>query len=113
MNPTFSLADRIALVTGSSQGIGYALAQGLRASGAEVIFHGLPARTAEVPAECAYLTGDLLRDDGPRALIEAAFAERPGLDTLICNAGSFFDRPFLEMTPELWQKTMQLNVTAP
>jgi NAD(P)-dependent dehydrogenase (short-subunit alcohol dehydrogenase family) len=113
MNSAFSLAERTALVTGSSQGIGSALANGLRGSGADVIFHGLPERPAEIPAECAYLKGDLLEPDGPRALIEGAFGERPALDTLVCNAGSFFDRAFLEMTPELWHKTMQLNVTAP
>ncbi|MEQ2010528.1 MAG: SDR family oxidoreductase, partial [Limisphaerales bacterium] len=34
----------------------------------------------------------------------------PGLDTLVCNAGSFFDVPFLEMTGALWDKTMNLNL---
>ena len=34
------------------------------------------------------------------------------LDTLVCNAGSFFDVPFLEMTRERWDKTIALNLTA-
>jgi NAD(P)-dependent dehydrogenase (short-subunit alcohol dehydrogenase family) len=108
----FSLAERAALVTGSSQGIGFAIANGLREAGARVIYHGLPERVEEIPEEAGYVSADLLRPDGPRELMHAAFDQQPALDTLVCNAGSFFDKPFLEMTPELWAKTMQLNVTA-
>ena len=108
MNP-FSLADRAALVTGSSQGIGHAIATGLREAGARVIFHGLPAR---METDAPYIYADLAQPDAPAQLIAAAFAAEPQLDTLVCNAGSFFDVPFLEMTRELWERTMQLNVTA-
>ena len=108
MNP-FSLTDRAALVTGSSQGIGFAIAMGLRDAGARVVYHGLPDR---METDAPYVSADLLQPDGPAQLIAAAFAAEPRLDTLIGNAGSFFDVPFLEMTRELWAKTIQLNVTA-
>ncbi len=108
MNP-FSLADRAALVTGSSQGIGLAIGTGLREAGARVIFHGLPAR---METDAPYISADLAQSDAPAQLIAAAFAAEPLLDTLVCNAGSFFDVPFLEMTCELWARTMQLNLTA-
>ncbi len=109
----FSLADRAALVTGSSQGIGFAIAGALRDCGAEIIYHGLPAaRPADISDAAGYLSGDLMLAETPTQLIAGAFQLQPGLDTLICNAGSFFDRPFLEMTPELWARTIQLNVTA-
>ena len=108
MNP-FSLTDRAALVTGSSQGIGLAIATGLREAGARVIFHGLPPR---METESSYISADLLHPDGPAQLIGAAFTVEPQLNTLVCNAGSFFDVPFLEMTRELWAKTMHLNVSA-
>lgn len=107
----FSLADRAALVTGSSQGIGRAIADSLRDSGARVVFHGLP-ESADVPEGSNYLSVDLMSDDGPAALIRSALAVEPALDTLVCNAGSFFDVPFLEMTRELWDKTIRLNVTS-
>ena len=107
---TFSLAGSTALVTGSSQGIGFALAHGLHQAGAQVVFHGKDATAPAMPAGSAYLAEDLLQPDGPARLVRAAFAQRPGLNLLVCNAGSFFDVPFLEMKPELWEKTLNLNV---
>lgn len=107
----FSLQGRSALVTGSSRGIGHAIATALRAAGAAVVDHGLDETAPADPAR--YLRHDLLATDGPAALVEAAFAIDPGLDLLICNAGSFFDTDFLAMTPERWEKTMALNLRAP
>src|SRR5438309_11452119 len=107
--PAFSLAHRAALVTGSSQGIGFAIANGLRAAGARVVFHGLPA---QMETDAPYVSADLMQPDAPARLVSAAFDAEPQLDTLVCNAGSFFDLPFLDMTREQWAKTVQLNVTA-
>lgn len=112
MNP-FSLADQTVLVTGSSQGIGLAIARAAHAAGAFVIFHGKDAAAPALPPERAlYLAGDLLEADGATQLISRAFAARPELSLLVCNAGSFFDVPFLEMTPALFQRTIDLNVKA-
>lgn len=109
---SLSLHGRSALVTGSSQGIGFAVAQAFREAGARVIFHGLQARPETIPGEAGYVQADLARAEAPVNLIESAFKLEPDLDTLICNAGSFFDTPFLDMSRELWERTMQLNVTA-
>ena len=108
----FSLADRAALVTGSSQGIGLAAATALRDAGAQVVFHGLQRKPESIPADAAYVQADLMHAEAPARLVAEAFQAQPALDTLVCNAGSFFDAPFLEMTRELWEKTVQLNVTA-
>lgn len=105
----FSLSNKAALVTGSSQGIGLALATGLHEAGARVICHGLPQRPADLPEWAGYVSGDLCAPDSPAKLIDEAFNLEPGLDTLLCNAGSFFDIPFLEMTRERWDKTVALN----
>lgn len=108
----FSLAPNAALVTGSTQGIGHAIARGLQEAGAGVVFHGPGARPDSVSATDTYVAGDLFAADTPAAVVSAAFQAQPALDLLVCNAGSFFDVPFLEMTPAHWERTMNLNVRA-
>ena len=112
MTKAFSLEGRAALVTGSSQGIGLAIALGLRDAGARVVCHGLQERPPSHPEDISYVPCDLLDPSAPASLIERAFAAEPALNILVCNAGSFFDLPVLEMTRERWEKTMQLNLTA-
>ncbi|MBW7896274.1 MAG: SDR family oxidoreductase [Opitutaceae bacterium] len=108
----FSLANNAALVTGSSKGIGRAIADGLHEAGAAVVYHGNTARPDSVPAGCGCVMGNMLDAGGPARLVADAFAEQPKLDLLVANAGSFFDRPFLEMDEATWDKTMNLNVRA-
>lgn len=107
----FSLTSNAALVTGSTKGIGHAIAVGLRDAGADVIFHG-SKRPDNFPAGDRFLPADLFAPEAPAALVAAAFRERPGLDLLVGNAGSFFDVPFLEMDANRWERTMNLNVRA-
>lgn len=108
----FSLEGRAALVTGSSQGIGRAVAEGLHEAGARVVCHGLQDRPADLPGWAGYVSCDLLEPSAPASLVERALALEPSIDILVCNAGSFFDLPPLEMTRERWDKTLQLNLTA-
>lgn len=109
---TFSLNGEVALVTGSSQGIGLAIARELEAAGARVVYHGKDASSTEVPEGRVYVAGDLLALDGPAELVRAAFAAEPGINLLVCNAGGYFDVPFLEMDAKRWENTMNLNVSA-
>jgi len=110
---TFSLNGRAALVTGSSQGLGLAIAAGLRESGALVVHHGhQPVAPEEVPVDVPYVCADLFEKESPQRLVDAAFDHAPQLDLLVCNAGSFLDLPPLEMTPAHWERTLQLNVTS-
>jgi NAD(P)-dependent dehydrogenase (short-subunit alcohol dehydrogenase family) len=108
----FSLENNSALVTGSSKGIGLAIGLGLREAGAKVAFHGSSPRPVDLPADSSYLRADLFDSKVPGELLRSAINAHPELDLLVCNAGSFFDVPFLEMTRELWDKTIQLNLTA-
>ncbi len=110
MNP-FSLASSIALVTGSTKGIGHAIALGLGTAGATVIFHGTK-RSEPLPPGSRFIPADLGAPEAPAALVADAFAAEPGLNLLVCNAGSFFDVPFLEMGADRWDRTMSLNVRA-
>jgi len=106
------LASRAALVTGSSSGLGLAIARALEEAEAHVVYHGHDARPADWPASRAYVQTDLIPPDAAGQLIDAAFALQPRLDVLVSNAGSFFDVPFLDMTLERWEKTMALNLRA-
>jgi NAD(P)-dependent dehydrogenase (short-subunit alcohol dehydrogenase family) len=85
------------------------MGQALQEAAARVVFHGLQA---SIEGLASYVQADLVQNDGPQRLVDAAFQLEPGLDTLICNAGSFFDLPFLEMTRARWDKTMQLNLAS-
>src|SRR5688572_30064535 len=109
---SFSLAGHAALVTGSSRNIGLAIARELESAGARVVYHGMETAPPEGPAGADYLSLDLLAQGAPHHLIEQAFARQPDLDLLVCNAGGYFDVPFLEMDEARWDRTMRLNVQA-
>jgi NAD(P)-dependent dehydrogenase (short-subunit alcohol dehydrogenase family) len=108
----FSLKQHGALVTGSSAGIGYAIGNALREAGATVLFHGTRPRSADIPPDSPYLSADLHEQEAPRDMIRGAMKRAPELNLLVCNAGGFYDVPFLEMTRERWRHTFQLNVAA-
>lgn len=111
-----------ALVTGSSSGVGRAIALAFAEAGADVIVHGLvkdDAGMAVVDAcrkfgvRCEWAEGDLSKGDGAQKLFEAATQILPGIDILANNAGWFRDVPFLQMTSERFEQTLALNVAAP
>jgi 3-oxoacyl-[acyl-carrier protein] reductase len=85
------LEGRTALVTGSSRGIGAAIARRLAADGAKVVLHGREESTAlsaiagELGAEC--VTGDLADGETATAVVQDACAVHGALDILVLNAG--------------------------
>jgi len=101
----FDLHGRTALVTGSTRGIGAALALALEEAGARVWRHG---HTVEGKVQPETIRQDLLEPDAVNLLFEKLTGPVP--DLLVCNAGSFFDKPFLEMDPATFEKTLRLNV---
>lgn len=120
--PMFDLTGHTAFITGSTQGVGRALAVALARAGANIILHGLNIdENAEHSLEMCrqhnvqahLIDGDFL--DGSVDSTVAAVAtkaESLGLkiDLLVNNAGSYFDVPFLDMGFETFDKTMRLNV---
>jgi gluconate 5-dehydrogenase len=117
MNPDFSLTNRVALVTGSSRGLGRAIAQGLAAAGAKVILHGRdPGRLAATAAELPNVAGTLAFDVSDRAATKSAFEtigrDHGRLDILVNNAGVIPRKPLLETTDEDWTSVIDSNLSA-
>jgi len=112
------LEGRRALVTGSTTGIGFAIAKGLAEAGAAVIVHGrseerVEAARARLAEEVsgAKVTGNVADlADGPA--IRALVAAVPNVDILINNAGPIPSAPFFEETDEAWQRYQDVYVTA-
>lgn len=105
--------DRTALVTGSTKGIGRAIAQRLVDDGAKVIVHGRDAdEVAAVRDELKAHGGvaaDLASQSGVDELLEQLRAFDP-VDLLVNNAGVFDAVDFVESTDEQWQRYHDVNV---
>ncbi len=117
----FDLTGQVALVTGSSRGLGWAMAQALAAAGAQVVLNGrdeaaLTARTAELAA--AGLLAEAWRCDVADAAAASAMVsgivDRLGrLDILIANAATTVRKPALEQTDDDWARVIDTDLTAP
>ena len=122
MTDLFDLAGRTALVTGSTRGIGRALAEGLGRAGARVIVHGRdPERAAAVAAEIAEDQGgaatlsagfDVTDPAAVDAALTAIEAAHGTPDVLVNNAGIQRRAPIAELTDEDWDALLATNLSA-
>ena len=114
--PLFDLAGRRALVTGSSQGIGHALATGLAAHGARPILNGRDrARLAAAAAGIAGAETAAFDVTDPAAVAEGvARVERDlgPIDILVNNAGMQFRTPLEDFPVEKWKQLFETNVSS-
>lgn len=111
----FDLTGKRALITGSSQGIGNALAHGLASAGATVVLNGrtqdkLDAAVAKIPG-AQTLAFDVTDHDAARAAIDAAQASAP-IDILINNAGMQHRAPLEDFPAEAFEALLQTNVAS-
>lgn len=114
----FSVAGRVACVTGASGGIGRALASALASSGARVIgvarrAEALDAWRAETDGETAALAADLSDYASLEPLAAAASKPFGPPDILVNAAGLNARQPADEVTPEAWRATIDLNLATP
>jgi 3-oxoacyl-[acyl-carrier protein] reductase len=113
----FDLTGRKALVTGSSGGIGEAVARALHAQGATVGLHGtrvekLEALAAELGDRAKVFAADLSDRSAVKALGQKAEAELGGVDILVNNAGITKDGLFVRMSDDDWDAVLEVNLGA-
>ena len=108
-----NLTGKRAIVTGSTEGIGFAIAQGLAAAGATVVVNG---RTrAKVDAAVARIGGSargVVADLGDAAGHDALLAAEPEADIVVSNLGIFQPADFFETDDATWDRHWQINVMA-
>jgi gluconate 5-dehydrogenase len=116
----FDLSGRTALVTGSSRGLGRAMAEGLADAGARVVINGIDeARLAAAAEEMRGCGRDVLAarfDVTAEREIAAAFghldAEGIAIDILVNNAGIQLRKPMLDLSPKEWRRIIDANLTS-
>ncbi|GAA3592048.1 SDR family oxidoreductase [Nonomuraea rosea] len=111
------LAGKRVLISGGSSGIGAATARRFLEEGARVVLGGLDqaevdAAVAELSAlgEVHGLAGDVSAQADVERLVDGAVEALGGLDVLVNNAGTAWREPFLEITPDHWDRIMAVNL---
>lgn len=120
MFPLFDLSGRRALITGSSQGIGYALARGLAQHGAKVLLNSrgrdrLEAAAGRLGTEGHDATAVAFDVTDHGAVVEnIARVENDfgPIDILINNAGMQFRAPLEDFPPEKWDEMVRINISS-
>lgn len=109
------LNNKVALITGSARGIGYAFAKAYIAEGATVVISDINTESAQKAAtelgEQAYaITLDVANHDSIEAAISTIEEKSGGVDILINNAALFDLAPIVDITEASYQKLFQVNV---
>lgn len=113
----FDLSGKRALVTGSSQGIGLALARGLAAAGAAVVLNGrdaskLDAAAQDIDGEVAKLAFDVTHHDAVRASIDQFEANVGPIDILVNNAGMQHRTTLEDFPADAFERLLQTNIAS-
>ena len=116
----FDLSGKRALITGSSRGIGYALAEGLAGAGAEILINSRDGKTlgaaaadlAEKGAAVKALAFDVTNEDSVVAAVDFAEAEIGPVDILINNAGMQLRMPLEDFPLDAFEQVLRTNVSS-
>jgi len=115
----FSLAGRVALVTGSSRGLGAGIATALAEAGARVALHGSKAAPEttkrsfeEQGRECIAVAGDISIPEACTQIVKEVVAQLGGIDILVNNAGTIRRAPASEYSWEDWRSVIDTNLSS-
>jgi gluconate 5-dehydrogenase len=116
----FSLEGKVALVTGSTRGLGWAIAQALAGAGAHVVLNS--RKPAEAAAKVQELASsglaasaaafDVADEAAAVAAVGRIVSARGSLDVLVNNAGVVHRGKFVDVTTEAWREVVDINLTA-
>ena len=104
------LHGKTALVTGSSLGIGRAVAEAFAANGAAVVLTSEKPATPELSAIGSYVQADLSKDGEAERLVEEAYRHLGRIDVLVNNVGTFREPAFGDLTRKDFDFIFGLNV---
>ena len=115
MNKLFDLTGRLALITGSSRGIGRAIAEGYAAAGARVVINGrdkdaVAAAVTALGSNAIAAPFDVTSSAGVEAAVEKIEKDAGPIDILVNNAGMTKRMPFTEFPEADWRQIMATNL---
>lgn len=118
--PLFDLSGSRALVTGSSQGIGFALAKGLAEHGAAVVLNGRDTSKLAAASRQLQNTGatvsvsefDVTDPEAVKRGVDAIEAEVGAIDILVNNAGMQFRTPLEDFPVDRWEQLLKTNISS-
>jgi 3-oxoacyl-[acyl-carrier protein] reductase len=116
-----TLADKVAIVSGSGRGIGRAIALKLASEGARVVVNDIDVEPAELTVKdiqdaggvAVACPGSVTAPDFGQRFVETAVREFGGLDIIVNNAGYTWDTVVQKMTDEQWDAILDVHLKAP
>ncbi|MDQ3795140.1 MAG: glucose 1-dehydrogenase [Actinomycetota bacterium] len=110
---SFSLRDRVAVVTGGGGGIGLEIGRALRTAGATVVAAEINAETGRAAAdelEGDFVQTDVTDPDSVRGMVQEVLSEHGRVDVFVNNAGIAQNVPAEEMSDEEWRRMLSINL---
>ena len=111
------LKGKVALVTGGTEGMGYATAEAFLKAGAKVVISGrssekgeIAVRNLEKSGEVKFVRGDVSMSEDAKRMVEATMEEFGRIDIVFNNAGVYLEKGAEDTTEEEWDRVIDVNL---